>query len=171
MSKSEFILLIPGIIYGVALVDLLKIYRHPSRYWETSLWGIIMFLTLIVSWFLLFNELQLVSSNILYFALYLLTPLIFAQTVFTLTPEEGTKNTKEYFLKSQRTFFSLLLANLISVASLNLIMYEDPIRMYIRIAGLPVFIGILVYKKLWMRVLLMAMYIAGNTIIILFYGL
>ena len=64
MSKSEFILLIPGIIYGVAMVDLLKIFRHSKRYWESVAWGIAMFLNLIVSWYELYDKLEIISSNI-----------------------------------------------------------------------------------------------------------
>ena len=48
MSKSEFILLIPGIIYGVALVDLLKVFRHKNTYWEIT--GNILTIYQLVSW-------------------------------------------------------------------------------------------------------------------------
>ena len=106
MNKSEFVLLIPALIYGVALVDLLKIFRHKIKYWETVGWGIAMFLNLIVSWFNLFDKLDIISSNILYFTGYLLSPLLFTQAVFVLTPEEEDKIPKDYFLKTQKQFFT-----------------------------------------------------------------
>ena len=70
MGKSEFILLIPGIIYGVALVDLLKIFRHKNTYWETTAWGIAMIINLIVSWFNLYDKLDMIGSSISLFSVY-----------------------------------------------------------------------------------------------------
>ena len=34
MQKQEFFLLIPAIIYGVALIDLLKVFGNNKIYWE-----------------------------------------------------------------------------------------------------------------------------------------
>ena len=125
MSKSEFILLIPGIIYGVALVDLLKIFRHKSTYWEVVSWGIIMIINLIVSWFTLYDKLEIISNSILLFTVYIISPLLFAQAIFVLTPEEENKDTKAYFLKSNRQFFILLLGFIIMNNILSFFIAEN----------------------------------------------
>ena len=158
MSKSEFILLIPGIIYGVAMVDLLKIFRHKNTYWEIIAWGIAMFLNLIVSWFGLYDRLETISSNIVFFSVYLLSPLLFAQAVFVLTPEENDTETKEYFLSNQRTFFILYLGFVITNLLLSFFITENTALQYMRAIAIAPFILVIIWPKKWLRVLLLIMY-------------
>ena len=47
MDKQEFFLLIPAIIYGVAIVDLLKIFGHKKNYIEMMGWGIYLMMPVI----------------------------------------------------------------------------------------------------------------------------
>lgn len=160
MSKSEFILLIPGIIYGVAMVDLLKIFRHSKRYWESVAWGIAMFLNLIVSWFELYDKLEIISSNIALFTAYIISPLIFAQAVFVLTPEEEHTDTKAYFLKAQHLFFILILSYILVNTGLSYFIETDGSFSWMRPLLSVLFIIPIIWKKFWLRLLpLLAYYI------------
>ena len=58
MDKQEFLLLIPGIIYGVAIADLLKIVRHKVNYWEVVFWGVLLLTTIINHWMELYKKLD-----------------------------------------------------------------------------------------------------------------
>jgi hypothetical protein len=158
MNKSEFILLIPGIIYGVALVDLLKIFRHKNTYWEVTGWGVIMIINLIVSWFSLYDKLEVISGNILLFTVYLVSPLLFAQAVFVLTPEEEDTDTKAYFMKTNRLFFILLLGLIVVNQTLLFFLAEDSAFMIMRtIIAFP-FIAIIIWQKKWMRQMALLLY-------------
>ena len=57
MEKQEFLLLIPAIIYGVAIVDLLKIFQHKIRYWELIAWGLLLMVLVINIWIELYQKL------------------------------------------------------------------------------------------------------------------
>ena len=165
MSKSEFILLIPGIIYGVAMVDLLKIFRQARPYWEIVGWGIALFFNLIVSWFGLYDKLEIVSSNIAYFTIYLLSPLLFAQSVFVLTPEENDKDTKKYFLDNQKPFFTLYLSFMIINSILSTIISENAMFMYMRGIAIIPFIFVIFYPKIWLRAAILGLYFIFAAII------
>ena len=62
MSKEEFVLLIPAIIYGVAIVDLLKTFR-VKIYWEIPVWGIYMLLNAIILALTLYGQLNAMAEN------------------------------------------------------------------------------------------------------------
>ena len=165
MSKSEFILLIPGIIYGVALVDLLKIFRHKSTYWEVVSWGIIMIINLIVSWFTLYDKLEIISNSILLFTVYIISTLLFAQAIFVLTPEEENKDTKAYFLKSNRQFFILLLGFIIMNNILSFFIAENEFYTIVRYIVILPFIAIIIWQKRWLRIIALLLYYAMAIII------
>jgi hypothetical protein len=158
MDKSEFILIIPGIIYGVAMVDLLKIFRHSNKYWEGVAWGIAMFLNLIVSWFGLYDKIEIISANIGYFTIYIISPLLFAQAVFVLTPEEEHTDTKAYFIKTHQLFFILLLCYVALNSFLSFFLDFTGIFEWMRYALILPFIGAIILNKQWIRVLLLSLY-------------
>ncbi len=58
MDKQEFLPLIPGIVYGVAIVNLLKIVQHKVNYWEEVFWGVLLLTTIINHWMELYKKLE-----------------------------------------------------------------------------------------------------------------
>jgi hypothetical protein len=165
MSKSEFILLIPGIIYGVAMVDLLKIFRHSNRYWESVAWGIAMFLNLIVSWFGLYDKLEVISSNIALFTAYIISPLIFAQAVFVLTPEEEHSDTRAYFIKAQPLFYILILSYVVMNIILSFFLQQGGVFDWMRLILVPLFTVAIIWKNIWTRTLPLLAYFVFAIII------
>lgn len=109
MDKQEFYLLIPGIIYGVAIVDLLKVFEHRKNYWEMITWGIAIMLGICYSWILLYSKLDKIASDKLFFLLVIAQAILAAQIARTLTPELKDEDTKAYFFEKRKIFFSLLL--------------------------------------------------------------
>ncbi len=107
MSKQEFILLIPAIIYGVAIVDLLKIFRR-GIYWEIVGWGVYLLTAAIILMLGLFNQLDyLVDSNI-NLLLIVLQSILFAKAVELLTPEEKDKDFQAYYTHVARYFILMI---------------------------------------------------------------
>jgi hypothetical protein len=156
MSKSEFILLIPGILYGVALIDLLKVTRHGKRYWETIVWAILLFLVVISDWFKLYNFVDLISNDIFLFTLYIVSPLIFVQTCFILTPEEEDEDMKAYFLKHKKVFFLSIVAYMLSKIAIQQYVLDDG-KLLFRIVGISLFIVSAFIDKIWVRTLPIAL--------------
>ena len=98
MDNQEFFLLIPAIIYGVAIVDLLKVFKSRKTYWEITGWGVLLMVIIINTWAELYNKLgALVDSNINFF-LIIGQSIVYAQAASLITPEEKHLNTKDYFL-------------------------------------------------------------------------
>ena len=75
MEKQEFLLLIPAIIFGVAIVDLLKLFSHKKTYFELVGWGVFLMLAIISVWMRLFEKLEVVSSSNLLFLLIIALPV------------------------------------------------------------------------------------------------
>jgi len=150
MSKAEFILLIPGILYGIALVDLLKIVRHGTKYWETIMWTFILFLVVIADWFKLYNFVDKISENITLFTLYILSPLIFVQVCFTLTPGENDTDMKKYFLDNRKAFFTTVVLYIISKLSIQYLVENDG-KLIIRLLGISLYSLCIFSDKIWVR--------------------
>lgn len=159
MSKSEFLLLIPGIIYGVGVVDLIRV-TFRLQYWEIYIWASALFLVLILQWYSFYNAIDQAIESKLTFTLMMLTPLIFTRGCYLLTPPEDV-NTKEYFLKYRKVFFVNMALMIFVNSGLQYFMVADPdSRSISRLLFLPLIIIACFWDNKWYRL----------SIAILFYG-
>ena len=72
MDKLEFLLIIPAIIYGVAIVDLLKIFNHKKNYFELVGWGIFCLVAIVISWSEVYNKADIiVKDNFSFYVLFI----------------------------------------------------------------------------------------------------
>ena len=76
MEKQEFFLLMPAIIYGVALVDLLKIFKGRKPYWEVVAWGGLFMIYIIIVWLELWDKLDIVATDKWFFILAILKAIL-----------------------------------------------------------------------------------------------
>lgn len=150
MDKQEFLLLIPGIIYGVAIVDLLKIIQHRVNYWEIVLWGVLLMVTIIRHWMELYQKLEFLVDNNLNFFLIIGQAVIYAQAANVITPENLDSDTKAYFFKVRKTFFLIILVSLVFNVLLEFIVFEDH-ELWLRITGLPIVLACAYINKIWLR--------------------
>ena len=151
MNKQEFFLLIPAIIYGVAVVDLMKIFQHRKNYWEVIIWGIYIFMSIVFMWTELFEKLGNLTTDIKNFFLIIIQSIVMAQVVSVITPEEKDIDTEYYFLSQRRRFF-LLLAGLGTMNILmELVVFDDGRPSWMR----PIFIILSLIcafiDKIWLR--------------------
>lgn len=163
MSKSEFLLLIPGLIYGVGLVELMRILNR-KMYWEIIAWSLVMFFSLIVQWFGLYDRLEFLTLDIGIFTLLLINPLLFTRTCHSLTPNEDVVDTEMYFKNERPLFFVLLALSLTSSLVLQYILLDDGLGKF-RIIGLPLVIACIFIHEKWIRVVAFLFFLAMGAFI------
>ena len=151
MDKQEYFLLLPAIIYGVAIVDLLKILRHKNGYAEMIAWGFFLMVYAVIVWQELYTKLAIVANNSLFFVFMVVKAVVLAQLAAVITPEQKGKDTKKYFLKVRKKFF--FLAAFITI--LNLIeqefLFADDRPLYLRGTTILIFLSCALIDKVWLR--------------------
>ena len=131
MSKQEFILLIPAIVYGVAIVDLLKSFQRRN-YWEIPLWGAYLLADAIILWLSLWNQLDYIVNDNLNLILVLVQAILFAKAASLITPEEKDVDTKAYY-EDVIKYVILLTGLAFAIAAINeWLIYDDRQNIFIR---------------------------------------
>lgn len=151
MDKQEFFLLIPAIIYGVALVDLLKVYKTKKTYWEAVAWGTVMMGYIIITWLELFEKLDMVATNKWYYIVMIGKAIIVAQLASIITPEEKHLDAKDYFLSIKQSFFLLIAALTIFNVLLQEFYYDDHRPFAIRLSIITLTLTCAFFNKIWIR--------------------
>jgi drug/metabolite transporter (DMT)-like permease len=95
-------------MYGMAVFDLISLFRSKKYYWESMLWGGLMFFALLTIVYRLFDVLELLTSNLGYYTLFIFSPLFFVQGSYSLTPKDEDDNMNELFHKRRQAFFGSL---------------------------------------------------------------
>lgn len=153
MDKQEFFLLIPAIIYGVAIVDLLKIFGHKKNYIEMVGWGLFVMMAVIFSWIELYNKLEVITSNNISFFFIIIQAIIFAKVAAIITPEEKDVDTKEYYFNVRRTFFLLLSGMTAYGILIQYFVYDDHSPSWLRPLVIVFYIICGFSSKYWLRLI------------------
>lgn len=156
MDKQEFLLLIPAIVYGVAIVDLLKIFSHKKNYIEMVGWGIFIITLVIFSWIELYNKLEVITSSNLSFFLIIGQAILLAKISAVITPEDKDEDTKEYFFKIRKTFFWLLSIATVYGFVLQYFVYDDHAPSWLKATAIIVYLSTAYSNKYWVRIGLLA---------------
>ncbi len=155
MEKQEFFLLIPAIIYGVAMVDLLKIFQHKKSYWEVVSWGILLFMIIINSWIELYQKLGSFVDNNINFYLIIGQAIMYAQTAYVITPEEKDADTKQYFHSVKKLFFLLLAGTIIVNVIIRYAVFDDDRAIWLRPLAVVLLLICAYVDKLWVRTIIL----------------
>lgn len=155
MDKQEYFLLIPAIIYGVAIVDLLKIFSHRKNYFEMVGWGVFYLMAIIILWMDLYNILAEISENSLSFVLIIVQAILYARGAGLITPEEKDEDTEAYFMSIKKSFFLLMALIVICNLVIQTMVHDDrtPIWFRLIMAGLALILAF--WDKKWFRVTIM----------------
>lgn len=153
MDKQEFFLLIPAIIYGVAIVDLLKIFSHRRNYLELVGWGIFVMMAVIFSWIELYNKLGLITSDNISFFFIIIQAIIFAKIAALITPEEKDIDTKEYFFNVRKLFFLLLSAMAVYGIIMQYFVYDDHSPSWLRPLAIVFYLICGFSNNYWLRII------------------
>lgn len=151
MEKQEFFLLIPAIIYGVAIVDLLKVFGHKKNYFELVGWGIFCMVAVVFSWTELYDRLDEVVEAKSNFYVLIVQAIIIARIATIITPEEKHVDTKKYFYSIYKKFFLFLaLSAFINMLSQYFI-YNDNSPLWIRPLLISLMLVCAYNNKVWIR--------------------
>jgi len=113
MSQKEYYLILPLLLYGLGISDLVNSWRSflkpEQRYLPYTLTSLLLLDTSFWNFYQLFDRIQdeHFRSYLMYMRI-LAAPLLFVLIVAIFTPEEGTLSLKEYFHQHMRTVFGLL---------------------------------------------------------------
>jgi hypothetical protein len=151
MDRQEFFLLIPAIIYGVAIIDLLKVFYHEKNYIEVVGWGIFIMMAVIFAWIELFNKLQAITSNNLSFFLIIGQAMFYAKIASLITPEAKDVDTKAYFMSIRKTLFLLISAIALYGIFLQYFLYKDSTPDWVRAIAIVIFLITAYSNKYWVR--------------------
>jgi hypothetical protein len=157
MDKQEFLLLIPAIMYGVAIVDLLKIFNHKKNYIEIVGWGMFVMVGVIFTWIELFNKLEFISSDNMSFFFIIFQAVLFARLAAIITPEEKDIDTKEYFMGIRKKFFWLMTITTLYSILLRYFVYDDSAVSWFRPVIIIIYLTAAYSNKYWLRVSVLAL--------------
>lgn len=171
MNKLEFLLIIPAIIYGVAIVDLLKIFNHKKSYFELIGWGILCLIAIVISWSQIFDKAEtIIRSNVSFYVL-ILQSIIVARIASIITPEERHINTKKYFTEIKRSFFLLLaLSAFVNLLS-QYFVFDDHAPIFLRPIMVIAMLACAYYDKVWFRTTVLSILIMLSFIIVFYRSL
>jgi hypothetical protein len=150
---SKTLLLIPGIIYGMGLAGLLRAFR-PKIYWEIAVMAVLLFLTLIINWFIVSQELTSGLESLGVYTLIMISPLLFTRACMVLTPERDVLDTKAHYLGVIRPLFLILATHTTVNIIIQSLIYEDGFNVF-RYVGVPLLLVCAFYKNLWLRIVVM----------------
>jgi hypothetical protein len=153
MERQEFFLLMPAIIYGVALIDLLKVFGNNKIYWELLAWGSLLMVNIIVIWLELWAKLDLVATDKWFFIFIIIQAILLAQIAAVITPEEKDIDTKIYFQSIRKVFFLLISAIIIFNFLSQEFFYDDERSWIIRPFILMLALACAFINKLWIRII------------------
>ena len=163
MDKQEFLLLIPAIIYGVAIVDLLKIFGHRKNYIEMVGWGVFIITLVIFSWIELYNKLEIITSSNLSFFMIIGQAILLAKIAAVITPEDKDEDTERYFFDIRKTFFWLLSAATFFEFVLQYTVYNNNAPSWLKATAIIIYLSVAYSNKFWVRLILLviALILAG----------
>lgn len=160
MEKQEFLLLIPAIIYGVAIVDLLKIFNHKKNYIEMVGWGFFVMIGVIFTWIELFNKLERITGNNISFFFIIFQAVLFARAAALITPEANDNDTEGYFMDIRKRFFWLLSIIAVYGMMMRHFVYDDQVVMWLRPLLIIIYLVSGYSNNYWIRVSALALILA-----------
>ena len=151
MEKQEFLLLVPAIVFGAAIVDLLKVFQSRKGYYELIGWGAYMLLAISWLWYETFDKLDTVIVNKSGYFLIIIQAILYAAAAHTITPEEKDIDTKEYFLSIKKSFFIILTLIVGLLLFFQYAVYDDQHIAWIRMLAIPLFLSCAFIDNAWLR--------------------
>ena len=151
MERQEFFLLIPAIIIGVAVVELLKIFSHKKSYSEVVAWGCFIMFYIIIIWLELYAQLEDIANNKWFFVLIIIQSIILSRIAAIITPEEKDADTKSYFMSVRVPFY--LLTTLLGVYNvlLHTLVFDCHQPLVFSVIGIILLLSCAIFDKPWLR--------------------
>ena len=113
MSDKEYYLILPLLLYGLAISDLVNSWKRfffaDRRYWPYIVTSILLLEAAFWNFFRMKEWMtESAFESYLSYSRFIITPLVFIVTVAIFTPDEGTEDTENYFKKHMGLIFGSL---------------------------------------------------------------
>ncbi len=163
MDPAEYLAIIPLLIYGIGLTDLLsewrRVFDKEDRYFlyiiytiiltEVAVYNVVIYVDLVNAF---------PQQTYAQYLGYLLPPILFMIVVNVFTPNPGSR-TEDYFTKNLSLIFVLMA---IFIGSHYLYNFDEPNRVVIQRAGfILLFLLTAYFKKQWMMYLIAVLWLIG----------
>ncbi|MBS1543676.1 MAG: hypothetical protein JST14_08590 [Bacteroidetes bacterium] len=155
MSQKEYYLILPLLLYGLGITDLINSWRSflkpDQRYLPYTLTSILLLDTSFWNFYQLFDWVSEdhFSSYLVYMKI-LAAPLVFLVVVAIFTPEESTASLKDYFHQNMRPVFALLALFIFLHFTLDPHEY-----VWQRLGAIALLLAISITRKTWLIYLLL----------------
>ncbi len=156
MSNKEYFLILPLLLYGLAISDLVNSWR--SFFVKEKRYGPYIVTSLLLLELSFWNFYQMnqwitedsVMSYFMYFTI-LLPPLIFLLVVAVFTPDNDVADIKGYFLKNMPIIFAGM-----AVFTASHFFIEWEVNLGVRLVGIFLLLATAIIRKEWMVYMLLA---------------
>ncbi len=163
MDPAEYLAIIPLLIYGIGITDLLgqwkRFFQKDDRYPLYIIYTIILTEVAVYN-VVIYIDLVNVLPQQTYFTylLNLLPPILFLMVVNVFTPDDGSK-TEEYFHKNIRLMFILI--TLFAASHFLYEFDEQQGQTYFRIVFILLLSAIAIFKKQWLMYLVAVLWVVS----------
>ena len=163
MDPAEYLAIVPLLIYGIGITDLLgqwkRFFNKEGRFPLYILYTIILTEVAIYNVVIYIDLVNILPEQTYFrYLTFLLPPILFLMVVNVFTPDEGS-NTEAYFTKNVRLIFTL---TTLFVASHFLYTFEETqLTVYIRILILCLLAAVVIFRKQWLMYLVGIFWLIG----------
>jgi hypothetical protein len=163
MDPAEYLAIVPLLIYGIGITDLLGQWKRFFR--EADQFPLYIIYTIILTEVAIYNVViyidlvnVLPEQNYFTYLGFLLPPILFLLVVNIFTPDEGS-NTEAYFNENVRLIFILIT---LFVASHFLYEFDEKHwQGYMRIVFIVLLLSIAIFRKRWIMYLVAVIWFLG----------
>lgn len=154
MSQVEFLMVFHGVIFSMAIVDLVSHTREifTKSYWEYIIWAISLFEIGAMSWYTTFDKVDAVAYNYGHYLVMMLPVIFYFVTIRIFTPPDGD-DYKEHFLKVRKPFIGMLFLFSIAGFFSDYILGVEPHYTWMRVAITALLIPAYFINKSWVRLI------------------
>ena len=150
MTEKEYYLILPLLLYGLAVTDLINswrsLLREEQRYIPYTLTSLLLLELAFWNFFGMYHWIQ--DGSLLSYPGYLkilLAPIVFILIVSVFTPEKDEKSVKEYYMNNMRTVFGLM----VLFTALHFF-YGHELFIWQRLTGMVLLSITAITRKVWM---------------------
>ena len=160
MDPAEYLAIIPLLIYGIGITELLgqwkRFFNKEAQYPLYIIFTIILTEVAIYNVVIYIDVVNILPQlNYFKYLSYLIPPILFLIVVNIFTPDEGS-NTEEYFKTNIRLIFIMIT---IFASSHFLYDFDEEGRGYLRIVMVLLLLAISIFKKTWMMYLVAVLWL------------
>lgn len=178
MTKTEFLLMVPGLLYGISLAELALFLGKASTggkklYWEHIVLMVLCFETIVFSWFVFYDRLDNITIGYSSFLIQLLPPVasfIYVANLLIDNKYPDEPRSKYFLLHRKRIFLSLALFALVN--AFTVLYFHREIHIATILPVFPIVIMLLnaFFNLKPLRILLYCAKTVGTVVVCIYFG-